>query len=105
MKDAVLGKNYDLSLVIVGNTRSQKLNATYRGKAKSTNILSFPLSKMEGEIFLNLNVAKKEAPQFDKTYTEFVAYLVIHGMLHLKGHSHGSTMERLEKKFLHEFGF
>lgn len=104
IKNAILGNTYELSLVIVGSAKSRNLNKTYRNKDKETNVLSFPLSKTEGEIFLNLSLAKKEAPLFDKTYTNFVTYLLIHGMLHLKGHEHGSTMERLEKKFLKKFG-
>lgn len=98
MADAVLGKEYDCSLVIVGSKKSQELNRTYRGKDNPTNILSFPLDKNEGEIFLDLKKAREDAVNFDRTYTNFIGFLFIHGLLHLKGLDHGTKMENAEKK-------
>ncbi len=100
MKQATLEKDYDLSLVFVGDKRSQSLNKTYRGKSYIPNVLSFPLSKKQGEIFLNLKQAKREHKARGESYEFFVALLVIHGMLHLKGMRHGSTMEEQEAKLL-----
>ena len=105
IKEAVLGESYDLSLVFVGDTTSRKLNRIYRDKDKPTNVLSFPLSKKEGEIFINLKKARAEAPDFDMPYKTFVAYLFIHGLLHLKGLDHGKKMEALETQFLKKFEF
>lgn len=98
IKTKVFGASYDLSLVFVGDTTSRKLNKMYRKKDKPTNILSFPLSKDTGEIFINLTQAKKDAKSFGKRYNEFVVYLFIHGVLHLKGFSHGEKMEQEEEK-------
>ena len=55
MKEKILGKNYILSVVFVGKKRSQMLNKIYRGINKPTDILSFPIDKKEGEIFINLD--------------------------------------------------
>lgn len=96
--DAVLGKEYDCSLVIVSPRISRKLNLEHRGKDNSTNILSFPLDKTSGEIFLDLAQARKECAQFERSYQNFVGFLFIHGLFHLKGYDHSSTMERQEKK-------
>ncbi len=103
MKNRILGGNYELSLVFVGNKDSQKLNKKYRGKNKPTNVLSFPLEKNSGEIFICLPVAKKEARNFDKSVNNFIAYLFIHGLLHLKGMKHGTMMDKAEEKFQKEF--
>lgn len=97
IKKTILGKEYVLSLVFVGDTRSRALNKTYRNKDKPTNILSFPLSDTSGEIFINLNLCKKEASKFERSFDNFIAFLFIHGLFHLKGYDHGSTMERKEK--------
>jgi rRNA maturation RNase YbeY len=105
IKEAVLGEAYDLSLVFVGDATSRRLNRIYRNKDKPTNVLSFPLSKKEGEIFINLKKARTEAPDFEMPFKRFVAYLYIHGLLHLKGLDHGKKMEQLESKFLKRFGF
>lgn len=98
MADAVLGKEYECSLVIVGSKKSQELNLAYRGKDNPTNILSFPLDKNEGEIFLDLKKARVDAVNFDRSYTNFIGFLFIHGLLHLKGLDHGVKMENAEKK-------
>ncbi len=103
MKDAVLGKKYELSLVFVGNATSKKLNFSYRGKNNPTNILSFPLDKKTGEIFIAPAVARAEMKKFDRDYDNFIAFLFIHGLLHLKGMEHGSTMEKAEVKFRKKF--
>ncbi len=101
IKERVLGKSYDLSVVFIGDKRSRDLNKHYRGKDKPTNILSFPLSASEGEVFINLRQAKKDAPRFKKRYNTFVGFLFIHGLLHLKGMEHGRKMEQEEERFMH----
>src|SRR5262245_22849085 len=96
IKNAALGAGYSLSLVFVGENDSRKLNHAYRGKNKPTNILSFSLDKKQGEIFISIPVAKREAKSFGRTFSNFIAFLFIHGLMHLKGHDHGDTMERAE---------
>ncbi|MCK5021714.1 MAG: rRNA maturation RNase YbeY [Candidatus Pacebacteria bacterium] len=98
IKDKILGKNYKLSLVFCGDKLSKRLNKEYRKIDKATDILSFPLSKDEGEIFINLNLSKKKASEYNRNYTNFIAFLLIHGLLHLKGYSHSSKMEKEEEK-------
>ena len=104
MKDTCLGNNYELSLVFAGDTLTKRLNITYREKNKPANVLSFPLSKNSGEIFINLKRAKIEAAKRDESFDSFVGFLFIHGMLHLKGYDHGSKMERAENTLRKKFG-
>ncbi|MFA6273833.1 MAG: rRNA maturation RNase YbeY [Candidatus Paceibacterota bacterium] len=99
IKNDILGEDYDLSLAFISAKKSREINKTYRKKNKPTNVLSFPLSKTEGEILICKEVAKKEASKFDKTLDQFIGFLVIHGLLHLKGMQHGSIMEKAEKKY------
>lgn len=105
LKDSVLGTYYILSLVFIGDARSRRLNKTYRGKDRPADVLSFPLSKTEGEIFISPRQAARGARARGMTPKEYTALLFIHALLHLKGYRHGSTMEkeekRLWKKFLH----
>ena len=100
MKEAVLGKKYELSVILVGKKEIQKLNKEYREINKPTDILSFPLSDDFGEIYINPEMTKLEAKKFDRKYDNFFAFLFIHGLVHLKGFDHGSTMEGLEDKYL-----
>jgi rRNA maturation RNase YbeY len=104
MKDAVLGPDYDLSLVFVTDKESQKLNQEHRGKSYIPNVLSFELDKTSGEVFINPSEARRQAPSFDKTYSKFIGFLFIHALCHLKGMKHGSRMERTEKEFRESFG-
>jgi probable rRNA maturation factor len=97
---AVLGERYELSLVLVGDARSRALNRRYRGKDAPANVLSFPLSKSEGELVLNLAAARRDAPRYGHSYRAMVGYLLIHGLLHLKGMTHGRRMEGEERALL-----
>ncbi|HEY0964289.1 MAG TPA: rRNA maturation RNase YbeY [Candidatus Paceibacterota bacterium] len=103
MKDAVLGKQYSLTLSFVGATRAQRFNQTYRQKEYVPNVLSFPLDEKTGEIIICPEVAKREAKKFSLTVDGYIAYLFIHGCVHLKGHDHGDTMDKLEQKFMRQF--
>jgi probable rRNA maturation factor len=101
--DTVLGRAYDLSVVLIGNARSRRLNATYRGKDKPTNVLAFPIAKDAGEIYLNVPYAGQEASKYDHAERLHLTYLFIHGLLHLKGLDHGEKMEREEARLLKRF--
>lgn len=103
MKDGILGKNYELSLVFIGDKRAKTLNKKYRKKDYTPDILSFPYDKKEGEIFINPHQARKRAKEFDMSEKKFIGYLFIHGLLHLKGLRHGSTMDRMELAHLKRF--
>lgn len=93
IKNKVLGKNFNLSVVFADSTLIRKLNRRYRKKNKTTTVLSFPLSKTSGEIFLNSSLVKKAD----------LDYLFIHSVLHLKGYKHGKKMEKEEKRILEKF--
>lgn len=103
VKNAILGEKYELELVFLTPKKQKAINKTYRNIDKTTNILSFPLTKTSGQITFDLSKVKKDAPLFDMTYPNFLKYLFIHGLLHLKGYDHSAIMERQEKKFLKMF--
>ena len=99
IKSDILGKKYQLSLAFVGGTRAQKLNAQYRNKTYTPNVLSFPLEEKIGEIYITPTIAKKEAKKFSMTPKGYIGFLFIHACLHLKGLDHGDTMDKAEKKY------
>ena len=103
MAERVLGKDYNLNLTIVDVKEIQQLNASYRSKNVPTDILSFPLNENTGEIFICLSESKKEAIKFDREFDNFIGFLFIHGLMHLKGFDHSSTMESNEQTIRHEF--
>lgn len=86
LKNEILGEKYNLSFSYAGNDEMRRLNKLYRKKDYSANVLSFPLSKNEGEILINKNYQKKK----------YADYLFIHSLLHLKGLKHGKKMDEKE---------
>ena len=104
IKDKVLGKRYELSLTFIGDTRMRTLNHAYRNKDTTTDILSFPLSKESGEIFISQKEATRQSKKFDMSPRDHLTFLFIHGLLHLKGLKHGRTMEKLEDRWCKQFG-
>jgi probable rRNA maturation factor len=103
IKDAILGKKYELSLAFVGTKRAQKLNVAYRQKTYVPNVLSFPLDATHGEIYICPEIAYPEAKDFYLSKEGYIAFLFIHGLLHLKGYDHSDTMESLERRFMKRF--
>lgn len=104
MKEKVLGKDYDLSLVFVGEQRSRTITRTYKKKDKVSDVLSFPLGEKEGEIVITPALAARQAKAFHTTPKKHIGFLFIHGLLHLKGYTHGSKMEHKERALRRDFG-
>ena len=104
LKNHVLGKRYELSLIFVDPKTSTQMYKKWKGKKGPADILSFPLSETEGEIFICLGQVRKKAKEYDRTYMNFLQFIFIHGMVHLKGYEHGSTMEAIEEKARRKFG-
>ena len=100
--DTVL-PHWEISLVFAGTTRAQNLNIALRNKSYIPNVLSYESGKHSGEIIICLPVAQKQAQLYGVSYPHFVVFLFIHGLLHLKGLPHGTTMERHECTLLKRF--
>jgi len=99
MKEKVIGKDYDLSLVFIDEKKIHELNKKHRGVDSATDILSFPLDKKSGEIFICPSKTKEMAKEFDREYKNFLTFLFIHGLVHLLGYDHGDKMEKVEIKY------
>ena len=104
MKDDILGKGYRLSLVFVGKAKAKQLNTKYRKKTYIPNVLSFPLTNLDGEIFITPVVAKTECQKYGLSPKGYIGFLYIHALLHLKGLAHGATMDEAEAKYSQKYG-
>ena len=108
----------DMSVLvrIVDNEESQQLNRDYRGKDKSTNVLSFPFDVPEGvtcdhlgDLVICAPVVAREASEQNKPADHHWAHMLIHGTLHLQGYDHieddeAEAMEALEIDLLAKLG-
>ena len=95
-----------VTLRIVGAAEGRRLNRKYRKRNYATNVLSFAT----GDIVLCHPVIRKEAKQQRKSLRAHYAHLVVHGVLHLRGHDHrgkrdAARMERREIRLLARLGF
>lgn len=110
---AILGDSFELSLVICGDTLARKMYVEHRmhavsglkptNKTYASNVLSFPLTANEGEIFLNVRKAEREAHSMGISTKERTAHLFVHGCFHLKGLDHSEHMEREEARIMKQF--
>jgi probable rRNA maturation factor len=89
-----------LSIRVVGLGRSRSLNARYRHKDRSTNVLSFHGSGPApdgrhylGELVICAPVVAREARAQDKTLESHWAHMTVHGVLHLQGFDHETERE------------
>ena len=96
----------------------RELNLQYSGKDKTTDVLSFPqieqfkqfkrfeLLTSLGDIVINLSQAKRQAKKHGLTFYNEIAWLLIHGFLHLLGYDHEKNkyqarkMREMEKELL-----
>ena len=101
----ILGARYTLSVVFVTPAKIRTLNRTYRDKDVSTDILSFGISKFEGELYISMSDVLKKAKLFGMSNTAYFKYLLVHGLVHLSGLDHGKKMDVLEQKYCKKFKF
>lgn len=115
--------NYGVSISLVGESRMRSLNKTYRSKDSSADVLSFPMAKGRsagysgeygiidvGDIFICLQSAKKKAESQNIPLKEHLAFLTVHGFLHLLGFDHKNPAETkkmfaVQSKILNKFKF
>ena len=93
----------DLTIVLVNDRRMRALNATYRGKNRTTDVLSFepgPVlpgtparSRFFGEIVIALPRAYAQAAKLGISFDDELSNLLIHGLCHLQGYDHESEMD------------
>ena len=94
--------NKELSISCVSEEESKTLNKKYRGKNKSTNVLSFSLDKnltkdsLIGDIILCIEIIKKEAKEYSKDFENRLKHMIIHGFLHLLNFNHEAKHERIK---------
>ena len=102
----------DIALLLTSDAAMAALNARFRGKDGSTNVLSFPSGEEDdflGDIALARETCLAEAAEKGIAIRDHAAHLIIHGMLHLIGYDHqndedADAMERRETAMLEIMG-
>ncbi|MHB1980915.1 MAG: rRNA maturation RNase YbeY [Sulfobacillus sp.] len=83
----------EVSVAVVDDLRMRELNRTYRHLDKTTDVLSFvladsPQDPLLGEVVISLPRAIEQAERFGHSLLREMAFLAVHGTLHLCGHDH-----------------
>lgn len=89
----------EVSIAFVSNQQIKELNNKYRDKDEATDVLSFPIDEeMLGDIIISASRAAEQAVDYGHTLKRELAYLTVHGMLHLFGYDHHSQEEKKEMR-------
>lgn len=92
-----------LSVSLVTDDAIRCLNQKYRGRDAATDVLSFALDeapaplereRILGDVVISLDTARRQAAEYDAPVQRELYRLLIHGLLHLKGHDHERAAER-----------
>jgi probable rRNA maturation factor len=82
----------EVSVLVCGDARMRGLNRRYRGKDRTTDVLSFPAEGAQGGFLGDLVVsgpeARRQARQDGDSAERAVRRLLLHGLLHLLGYDH-----------------
>jgi len=102
----------ELSVLLTNDAHQHDLNAQWREKQSTTNVLSFPQIEpfapvigLIGDISLAYETVAKEAQLEGKSFPDHVSHLCVHGFLHILGYDHltseeAEKMEQLEREIL-----
>jgi probable rRNA maturation factor len=113
---------------LVSDATMARLNRAFRGKAGSTDVLSFPANGARpalqkprrsrasapdgdygyvGDIAIAPETARRNARLYSRSLPEELRILILHGMIHLAGYDHetdNGRMNRLERRLRARFG-
>lgn len=86
-----------MEIIFVSPETIKDLNNTFRKINEETDVLSFvndeEKSKSLGDVFISLNRAYEQAEKFGHTIKREVAFLAVHGYLHLIAYDHETKDE------------
>ena len=86
----------EFNIIFVDDEEIQRINRQYINIDRVTDVISFALcddpdNQMEdelGDIFIDLDQAFRQAEDYGHSITREVAFLAVHGYLHLCGYDH-----------------
>ncbi|MDI6617423.1 MAG: rRNA maturation RNase YbeY [Clostridiales bacterium] len=114
IKHEGMKKKCEVSIIFIDNEEIKRINKNFRGIDKITDVLSFPqieyknnlmgsdIDNMDlntgelvlGDIAISLDRAYEQSIEYGHSFEREVAYLTVHGMLHLLGFDHETESER-----------
>lgn len=102
-------KSSNFAIVFIDDERMHELNKNYRGIDRTTDVLSFAFEdnnkicyniRQLGEIYVSIPKMQEQAKEYGHSEKRELAFLVVHGLLHLLGYDHTLGIE--EEKVMFE---
>ncbi len=95
------------NVIFVDNKKIHEINKNYRGIDRPTDVISFALEDNEeitfefgrllGDIYISVDKIKSQAKEYGHSERREMAFLTVHGLLHLLGYDH---MNKEEEKIM-----
>ncbi len=114
-------KNVSFNIIIVDDEKIHEINREYRGIDRPTDVISFALEdekdmvldssmgRVLGDIYISLDRCRAQALEYGHSFLRELAFLSIHGLLHLQGYDHmkkedEEVMFKLQDEILDSYG-
>lgn len=84
-----------------------ELNSAFLEHHFTTDVLTFPLSEdgepIEGEVYINVAQAKRQAKEYGVAPRNEIGRLIVHGVLHLLGYEDDTKKKKLNMSKREDF--
>ncbi len=111
-------ENVEFNIIFVDSDTIHEINKNYRNVDRVTDVISFALEDNEtitldhrvlGDIYICVERAEEQAKEYGHSFLRELAFLSIHGLLHLLGYDHMAPEEekimfQKQDDILNEFG-
>ncbi|WP_108774021.1 rRNA maturation RNase YbeY [Lactimicrobium massiliense] len=97
-KQLHLSQTCEISVTFVRSAAIHKINRDYRGIDRPTDVISFAINdspdliddgeKDLGDLFININYARRQEKEYGHSLKREVCFLFTHGLLHCLGYDH-----------------
>jgi probable rRNA maturation factor len=98
------GVRGSVSVLLADDMEIRRLNREFRGKDKSTDVLSFPAgepvgrARLAGDLAISVETAAREADRRGNVLDLELRALLLHGILHLAGYDHETDSGEMARK-------
>ena len=113
--------NVTFNIIIVDNKKIHEINREYRGIDRPTDVISFALEdekdmvldseagRILGDIYISIDKCREQAKEYGHSFLRELAFLSVHGFLHLQGYDHmvkedEEVMFKLQDEILDSYG-
>jgi len=88
--------NRRISVIFINDEKIKDLNKRYRKVDTVTDVLVFPYSSAEAEIYISVERASTQAKEYKQTLKEEIIRLIVHALLHCLGWRDENPEQRKE---------